>query len=79
MARGTAEEREMLRQAVRSGEVERLGQIIEVVRRTGAIEATRQAAQAETAQARLNLQCLPRGRARDALLELCGSAVHRSS
>jgi octaprenyl-diphosphate synthase len=79
MTRGTPEEREMLRQAVRSGEVERLGQIIEVVRRTGAIEATRQAAEAEIAQARLNLECLPGSSARDALLELCSRAVHRSS
>jgi octaprenyl-diphosphate synthase len=78
MARSTAEEREMLRQAVQSGEVERLGQIIDVVRRTGAIEATRQAAEAEIEQARLNLDCLPRNHARDALLELCSRAVHRS-
>jgi octaprenyl-diphosphate synthase len=78
MARGTAEEREMLRQAVQSGEVERLGQIIDVVRRTGAIEATRQAAEAEIMQARLNLDGLPPTPARDALLELCSRAVHRS-
>ena len=78
MARGTAEEREMLRQAVRSGEVERLGQIIDVVRRTGAIEATRQAAEAEIEQARLNLECLPSCPAQDALLELCSRVVHRS-
>jgi octaprenyl-diphosphate synthase len=78
MARCTAEEREMLRQAVQSGEVARLGQIIDVVRRTGAIEATRKAAEAEIEQACLNLDRLPRNRARDALLELCSRAVHRS-
>jgi len=79
MARGTPEERDMLRQAVRSGEVERLGQIIDVVRRTGAIEATRRAAEAEIELARLSLDCLPRNRARDALLEFCSRAVYRSS
>jgi octaprenyl-diphosphate synthase len=78
MKRSTAEEREMLRQAVQSGEVARLGQVIDVVRRTGAIEATRQAAEEEIKQARLNLDCLPRNHARDALLELCSRAVHRS-
>jgi octaprenyl-diphosphate synthase len=78
MTRSTAEEREMMRRAVQSGEVDRLGQIIEVVRRTGAIEATRQAAEEEIKQARLNLDCLPRNHARDALLELCSRAVHRS-
>jgi len=79
MARCSPEEREMLREAIRTGEVERLNQIIDVVRRTGAIEATRDAAEEEIALARANLDVLPAGRARDALLELCGQAVHRSS
>ena len=79
MERGTPEEREMLRQAIRSGEVDKLAQVIDVVRRTGAIEATRQAAEVEMAQARINLQCLPVNRAREALLELSARAVHRSS
>ncbi len=79
MARCSPEEREMLREAIRTGEVERLNQIIDVVRRTGAIEATRDAAEEEIARARANLDVLPSGRARDALLELCGRAVHRSS
>lgn len=79
MERGTPEEREMLRQAIRSGEVDKLAQVIDVVRRTGAIEATRQAAEVEMAQARINLQCLPGNRAREALLELSARTVHRSS
>jgi heme exporter protein D len=33
----------------------------------------------EMAQARVNLQCLPVNRAREALLELSTRAVHRSS
>jgi octaprenyl-diphosphate synthase len=79
MARCSPEEREMLREAVRTGEVERLNQIIGVVRRTGAIEATRDAAEDEITRARANLDVLPAGRARDALLELCSRAVYRSS
>ena len=79
MERCSPEEREMLRQAIRTGEVERLSQIIDVVRRTGAIEATRSAAEDEIARARANLDVLPAGRAREALLELCSRAVHRSS
>ena len=79
MERCSPEEREMLRQAIRTGEVEGLSQIIEVVRRTGAIEATRSAAEEEIARARANLDVLPAGRAREALLELCIRAVHRSS
>ena len=79
MERCSPEEREMLRQAIRTGEVEGLSQIIEVVRGTGAIEATRSAAEEEIARARANLDVLPAGRAREALLELCVRAVHRSS
>lgn len=79
MERCSPEEREMLRQAIRTGEVEGLSQIIEVVRGTGAIEATRSAAEEEIARARANLDVLPAGRAREALLELCIRAVHRSS
>ena len=79
MERCSPEEREMLREAIRTGEVERLSQIIDVVRRTGAIEATRSAAEDEIARARANLDVLPAGRAREALLELCSRAVHRSS
>jgi octaprenyl-diphosphate synthase len=79
MERCSPEEREMLRQAIRTGEVEGLSQIIEVVRGTGAIEATRSAAEDEIARARANLDVLPAGRAREALLELCIRAVHRSS
>lgn len=79
MERCTPDEREMLREAILSGEVERLNQIIEVVRSTGAIEGTRLAAMTEIEHARANLNFLPASRARDALLELCLRAVHRSS
>ena len=79
MERCSPEEREMLRQAIRTGEVEGLNQIIDVVRRTGAIESTRAAAEQEIERARANLEVLPAGRAREALLELCARAVHRSS
>ena len=79
MERCSPDEREMLRQAIRTGEVEGLNQIIDVVRRTGAIESTRAAAEEEIDRARANLEALPAGRAREALLELCARAVHRSS
>ncbi|MFM8767358.1 MAG: polyprenyl synthetase family protein [Rubrivivax sp.] len=79
MERCLPDEREMLRQAIRTGEVEGLNQIIDVVRRTGAIESTRAAAEQEIERARANLEVLPAGRAREALLELCARAVHRSS
>ncbi|MBG6079525.1 octaprenyl-diphosphate synthase [Rubrivivax gelatinosus] len=79
MERGTAEERELIRHAIENGELERLAQIIEIVRRTGALEATREAAQTQADMARATLELLPVSKAREALLEFCFRAVHRSS
>jgi octaprenyl-diphosphate synthase len=79
MERGTVAEREMIRHAIEQGEVQGLQQIIDVVRRTGALDATRDVAQLEADQARSCLRMLPPSPARDALLELCVRSVHRSS
>lgn len=79
MARCGAAEREMLRTAIREGGGERLGEVLAVVRATGAIEATRQAAQDEVDTAKAQLDGLPAGPERDALLELCLRVVDRSS
>ena len=78
MERGSAEERDLIRQAIEHGEVQGLPQIIEVVRRTGALDATRELAQQEAEQARHCLRVLPPSEAREALLELCVRSVHRS-
>jgi len=79
MERGSAEERLLVRHAIEAGEVERLGEIVSIVRRTGAIEATREAAEVEAAKARACLNALPAGPAREALLELCDRSARRSS
>jgi octaprenyl-diphosphate synthase len=79
MERGTATERALVRQAIEAGEVQRLGDIVDIVRRTGAIDATRAAANVEVDKARACLVPLPDGEARAALLELCGRSVRRSS
>jgi len=79
MERSTAPERELIRHAIEHGEVQRLPEIIAIVRRTGALDATRAAAQQEADQARDSLRLLPESPARQALLELCSRAVHRVS
>jgi len=79
MERGTPTERELVRHAIEQGEVARLGEIVEIVRHTGALTATRAAARAETDKARATLDALPPSAARDALLELCVRSVERSS
>jgi octaprenyl-diphosphate synthase len=79
MERGTADERALIRRAIEQGEEKALQQIVSIVRRTGALEATREAAYLEAEQARRCLDALPGSPARDALLELCSRSIHRSS
>lgn len=79
MERCAAPERELIRHAIEHGEVQKLPDILAIVRRTGALEATRAAAEKEADQARERLMALPASTAREALLELCVRSVHRSS
>jgi octaprenyl-diphosphate synthase len=78
MARGSAQERELIRHAIQHGEVARLGEIVEIVRHTGAIGATRDAARAEADKARQSLNLIPDSPSREALLEFCVRSVDRS-
>ena len=79
MERGSATERDLIRHAIEHGEVARLPEIVEIVRRTGAIAATREAARAEADKAAHALSVLPQSAYREALLELCFRSVERSS
>ena len=79
MERASDAERALIRHAIEEGEPHRLDEILAIVRRTGALDATRAAAESEAAKARAVLSALPPSRARDALLELCVRSIHRSS
>lgn len=79
MSRSGEGERQLIRHAIEQGDVAHLDQIIGIVRRTGAIEVTREVARTETAKARECLAGLPCSEARDALLELCVRSVERSN
>jgi octaprenyl-diphosphate synthase len=79
MERAHPTERELIRHAVQQGELQKLPEILAIVRRTGALEATREAALAEAELARSRLAGLAPSAARDALVELCVRSVHRSS
>ena len=79
MASATPMERKLMRQAIEQGEVQRLPEILDIVRRTGALDATRAAAQQQADLARAALGALPESAARKALLELSAQSVHRSS
>ena len=79
MERASAEERALIRHAIEHGELEKLPEILAIVRRTGALDATRESAQAEAERAQEALSALPATPARAALLDLCARSVHRSS
>ncbi len=79
MERGSAAERALIRDAIEHGEVARLPEVVAIVRSTGALTATRDAARREADQARLALELLPPSPYRDALLDLSVRSVERSS
>ena len=79
MERGSAPERDLIRHAIEHGEVARLPDIVEIVRHTGAIAATRDAARAEADKAAQCLAVLSPSIFREALLEFCVRSVERSS
>jgi len=78
MERGTPEQRALIRHAIEHGELERLSDIVSIVRATGALEATREAARAEAKLARECLNLLPPSKWRNSLLEFAAQSVERS-
>ena len=79
MERGSAAERALIRAAIQYGEVDRLPDVVEIVRHTGAVAATRAAAREEADKACRNLGVLPPSEYRDALVDSCARSVERSS
>ncbi len=78
MSRSGQDDRALLRSAIENGEIHRLPDIIRIVRQSGALDATRDAAKSEAAKARACATDLPPSEAREALIELCVRAVDRS-
>lgn len=79
MERGSASEQQLIREAILKGEVARLPEVIEVVRRTGSIDATRDAAREQIELAQQSLDGLRPSIYRDALIKLCQRSLDRSS
>jgi len=78
MTRSSEAERQLIRHAIEHGEPDRLDEILAIVRRTGALAATRDAARAEADKADRALDALPESAAKIALLELSARSVERS-
>lgn len=79
MERATPEQRALLRHAIEEGELEKLQDIVAIVRSTGALESTREAARTEAQQAGDCLKLLPCNKWTESLLEFAIRSVERHS
>lgn len=79
MQRGTAGEQQTIRQAIETGGTEQLAQIVAIVRQTGALQATRDAAAAEALRAVQALALLGNNPYSEALLQLASQLLGRRS
>ena len=79
MQRGSEPERSTIQQAIESGGTGQIDSIVAIVQKTGALEATRQAAAAEARRALKALENLPQNSYSDALRELASQLLERRS
>lgn len=79
MQRGTADEQATIRQAIETGGTGQLAEIVAIVRKTGALQATRNAAAAEAQRAVQALATLGVNPYSEALLQLASQLLQRRS
>ena len=79
MQRGSEVERSTIKQAIESGGTGKIDSIVAIVQKTGALEATRQAAAEEARRALTALENLPQNSYSDALRELASQLLERRS
>ena len=79
MQRGTEAERATIEQAIQGGDTEKMAEIIAIVQKTGALQATRDAAAAEAQRALDALHNLPKNAYSEALEQLASQLLTRRS
>ena len=77
MQRGSGQERDVIRGAIERGDVGQLDAIVQIVRATGALDITRQAAAAEAQRAIDFAQHLPRNACSEGLVQLAAQLLQR--
>ncbi len=77
MQRGTSAQRELIKHAIENGDISALTDIVAIVKSTGALEATRAAANAEAQRAIAALALLPATPYREALHALAAQLLDR--
>lgn len=76
---GTPDQAELVRQAIRQGGLERLDEVLAIVRETGALDYTRGRAEEMASRALAQLDALPPSRYRDSMARLARLAVDRQA
>jgi octaprenyl-diphosphate synthase len=77
MQKGTPAQSQTVREAIETGSVDRLSEIVAIVRETGALEATRHAAAAEAQRAIDAAMQLPDNAHRQAMVVLASQLLNR--
>jgi octaprenyl-diphosphate synthase len=78
MQRGSDTERQTIQQAIETGDVAMLDAVIAIVKKTGALDVARDAAQQEAKRAIGAAQRLPEGSHRDCLVQLASQLLDRN-
>jgi octaprenyl-diphosphate synthase len=78
MQRGNAEEAAAIRQAIETGDISMLEQIIAIVKSTGALDVARDAARLEAMRAINAAKHLPAGKHSDCLIQLASQLLERN-
>ena len=79
MQAGTAEQRQLIREVIEQGGLDRIAEVHAAVENTGAISYTRRLARQEADRAIASLRCIPDSAHKAALLALANFAVERQS
>ena len=79
MQRGTEAERSIIRSAIETGDIGMLDKVIQIVRSTGALDATKAAAHQEAVRAIAAARRLPTGEHTDCLVKLASQLLERKS
>ena len=78
MRQGNAQQAQIIREAIEQGQRDKIDNIISIIKQTGAIDYTAQAAQNEVTQAKAALSCIADSDYKQALIGLADFAINRT-
>jgi len=78
MKHGSPEDSQLIREAIEKGQRDKINEIIEIIKKTGAIEYTAQAARNEVEQAKQSLSIIDESEYKTALISLADFSINRN-